>query len=318
MPRPAGFSWPWGEVLALLDGAAPGARVLNLETSVTRCGDFSPGKAIHYRMNPPNVPCLSAARPDVCVLANNHVLDFGPRGLEETLDTLADAGLRTAGAGRDEQEARRPAVVPVGAGGRVLVFSFGMPSSGIPRGWAATDVRPGVDLVAEATDAAAAAVAGRVRRAKQQGGRSRRFGPLGGRTGATTSPATRSVSRTPWSTAASTSSTGTPRTTPRPIEVYRGKLVLYGCGDFIDDYEGITGYEQYRDDLRLAYFASADPDTGALTDLRMAPLQARRLRLERAAHQDAEWLGRVLGRIGGRFGTRCDTGPDGELVLRWA
>lgn len=317
VPRPAGFSWPWGEVLALLDGAAPGARVLNLETSVTRCGDFSPGKAIHYRMNPPNVPCLSAARPDVCVLANNHVLDFGPRGLEETLDTLADAGLRTAGAGRDEQEARRPAVVPVGAGGRVLVFSFGMPSSGIPRGWAATDVRPGVDLVAEATDAAAAAVAGRVRRAKQQGDvavASVHWGPNWGY----------DVSRHEIRFAHALVDGGVDVVHghsshhPRPIEVYRGKLVLYGCGDFIDDYEGITGYEQYRDDLRLAYFASADPDTGALTDLRMAPLQARRLRLERAAHQDAEWLGRVLGRIGGRFGTRCDTGPDGELVLRWA
>jgi len=28
---------------------------------------------------------------------------------------------------------------------------------------------------------------------------------------------------------------------PRPAEVYRGKLVLYGCGDCIDDYEGISG-----------------------------------------------------------------------------
>ena len=49
---------------------------------------------------------------------------------------------------------------------------------------------------------------------------------------------------------------------PRPIEVYRGKLVLYRCGDCIDDYEGITGYENYRDDLRLLYFASIAPGTG--------------------------------------------------------
>jgi hypothetical protein len=37
---------------------------------------------------------------------------------------------------------------------------------------------------------------------------------------------------------------------PLPIEIYRGRLVLYGCGDLIDDYEGIAGYEQYCDDLR--------------------------------------------------------------------
>jgi poly-gamma-glutamate capsule biosynthesis protein CapA/YwtB (metallophosphatase superfamily) len=28
----------------------------------------------------------------------------------------------------------------------------------------------------------------------------------------------------------------------RPVEVYRGRLILYGCGDCIDDYEGISGH----------------------------------------------------------------------------
>jgi hypothetical protein len=26
------------------------------------------------------------------------------------------------------------------------------------------------------------------------------------------------------------------------------------CGDFLNDYEGITGYERYRGDLALMYF----------------------------------------------------------------
>ena len=43
---------------------------------------------------------------------------------------------------------------------------------------------------------------------------------------------------------------------PRPVEVYRGRLVLYGCGDAINDYEGISGYGQFRGDLRLLYVAS--------------------------------------------------------------
>ena len=30
----------------------------------------------------------------------------------------------------------------------------------------------------------------------------------------------------------------------RPIEVHRGKLILYGCGDFINDYEGIGGRKE--------------------------------------------------------------------------
>src|SRR5690606_31723745 len=136
-----GFAWPWGDALEVLDHAAPDVRIVNLETSVTRSDEFAPGKAVHYRMNPANLPALSVARPDVCVLANNHVLDFGRSGLAETLDTLAGAGLATAGAGSDLDQAREPASVPLRAGGRVLVFGLGMPSSGIPPDWAATPDR---------------------------------------------------------------------------------------------------------------------------------------------------------------------------------
>ncbi|MFG2394173.1 CapA family protein [Streptomyces lavendulae] len=60
---------------------------------------------------------------------------------------------------------------------------------------------------------------------------------------------------------------------PRPLEVYRGRLILYGCGDLVDDYEGITGHKQYRDDLRLLYTARLDKDTGALRGLRLTPFQ---------------------------------------------
>lgn len=93
IPRPVDFSWPWGDALPVLDAEVPDARVVNLETSITRSDEFAPGKAVHYRMNPANLPCLRAALPDACVLANNHVMDFGRWGLEETLDVLAEARL---------------------------------------------------------------------------------------------------------------------------------------------------------------------------------------------------------------------------------
>jgi poly-gamma-glutamate capsule biosynthesis protein CapA/YwtB (metallophosphatase superfamily) len=92
IPRPASFSWPWGDALPVLEKAAPAVRVINLETSVTRSADFAPGKAVHYRMSPDNLPGVAVARPDVCALANNHVLDFGQQGLRETLGSLARAG----------------------------------------------------------------------------------------------------------------------------------------------------------------------------------------------------------------------------------
>jgi poly-gamma-glutamate capsule biosynthesis protein CapA/YwtB (metallophosphatase superfamily) len=94
IPRPVPYAWPWGEALAVLDELSPDVRLLNLETAITTASNFAPGKAVHYRMNPANAECLTVARPDVCVLANNHILDFGPDGLAESLYTLGGLGLR--------------------------------------------------------------------------------------------------------------------------------------------------------------------------------------------------------------------------------
>ena len=117
IPRPVDPAWPWGEALAIIGEAEPDVRVVNLETSITGDGDFAPDKGIHYRMHPDNIGCLTAAGLDVCVLANNHVLDFGIAGLTETLEVLHAAGLRTAGAGRNAAQAWRPAQVDAGQGG---------------------------------------------------------------------------------------------------------------------------------------------------------------------------------------------------------
>src|SRR4029453_17016197 len=91
--RPVAPAHIWGDALEELERIAPDARIINLETSVTTSDDSWPGKGIHYRMHPGNVDCLPAARVDVCVLANNHVLDYGRAGLGETIATLTAAGL---------------------------------------------------------------------------------------------------------------------------------------------------------------------------------------------------------------------------------
>ncbi|MGP3984152.1 CapA family protein [Streptomyces sp. KR80] len=315
IPRPVDFSWPWGDALPALDDAAPDARVVNLETSITRSGEFAWGKSVHYRMSPANIACLTPARPDACALANNHVLDFGHQGLEETLDALASAGVRVAGAGRDGSQARRPAIVPVDGDRRVLVFSFGMASSGIPDVWAAAEDRAGVDFVPEVSDAAAAEVVERVRQVKRPGDVAVASIHWGSNWGY-------AVSRDQIHFAHALIDGGVDVVHghsshhPRPIEVYREKLVLYGCGDFIDDYEGITGYQEYRDDLRLLYFVSVEPDTGRLVRAWMAPMQARQMRLRRASSKDAEWLRATLDRVSRGFGARIALEPDGTLTLR--
>ncbi|UGY92295.1 CapA family protein [Streptomyces gobiensis] len=315
IPRPVDFSWPWGDALSVLDEVAPDARVVNLETSATRRGEFAAGKAVHYRMNPANLPGLAAVRPDACVLANNHVLDFGHQGLEDTLDALAGAGLRVAGAGRDLSGARRPATVPVTGGGRVLVFSFGMPSSGIPRSWAAGEERAGVDFVPELSDAAAAGIADRVRQTKQPGDVVVASIHWGSNWGYGVSDEQVHFAHALIDGGVDVVH-GHSSHHPRPLEVYRDRLVLYGCGDFIDDYEGISGYEEYRDDLRLLYLVSVEPETGKLAGMRMVPMRARRMRLEHASGKDSEWLRATLDRFSRGFGARVGRQPDGTLTLR--
>ncbi len=102
---------------------------------------------------------------------------------------------------------------------------------------------------------------------------------------------------------------------PRPIEIYRGRPILYGCGDVIDDYEGVGGHEAYRADLRLLYLTRTDPATGELVSLQMIPLRVRRMRLERAPRDEAEWLRATIEQASSRFGLRVVTRPDDLLEV---
>ena len=104
---------------------------------------------------------------------------------------------------------------------------------------------------------------------------------------------------------------------PKGIEVYRGRPILYGCGDFINDYEGISGYEEYRSDLVLGYLTTFDAGSGALTSLVMLPFRTWRFRLNRATKSETEWLARRLGREGRDLGTEVHIAEDGSLTLGW-
>ncbi len=312
IPAPVDPSWPWGEALSVLESNAPDVRIVNLETSITRSAAFEPGKAVHYRMHPANLPALAVARPDVCVLANNHVRDFGRAGLEETLDVLHGAGLRTAGAGRSAEEAYAPVALPLPHGGRVLVFALGAGTSGVPAGWAATADRSGVAYVPEPTPAVAAAAVRRIRQVKRAGDLVVVSVHWGSNWGYLVPRDQRRFAHALVDGGADVVH-GHSSHHPRPFEVHRGRLILHGCGDFIDDYEGIPGYEQYRDDLRIAYFVTLSAGTGELTDLRMVPLLARRMRLEPAPPEDRAWLHRTLDRIS--HGAHLTVAADGALTL---
>src|SRR5207247_7305278 len=78
--RPVSFDYVWGEALQELERAEVDLRIVNLETAITSAETCWPDKAIHYRMHPLNIGCLTAASISGCALANNHSLDWGRAG----------------------------------------------------------------------------------------------------------------------------------------------------------------------------------------------------------------------------------------------
>ncbi|GFG75830.1 CapA family protein [Mycobacterium botniense] len=308
---PVDFAWPWGEAAALLDEVAPDVRLINLETSITADGEFAPGKTVHYRMHPDNIACLTVIRPDAVALANNHVMDFGIRGLADTLRALDEAGLRGVGAGLTVEEAECPAVVGLPHGRRVVIAARGTESSGIPHSWAAGINRPGVALLADLSDQAADEITGRVMALKQPGDIAIVSVHWGSNWGYGVEPAQRRFAHRLIDAGIDVVH-GHSSHHPRPVEIYRGKLIVYGCGDLIDDYEGIRTHGSFRPELRLLYFARTDGDAAALL---MVPMRARRMRLERATRDEAEWLRSTLEQVSRPFGTRVRLTSDGALTV---
>jgi poly-gamma-glutamate synthesis protein (capsule biosynthesis protein) len=315
--RPVDFAYIWGEALAELEARSPDLRVINLETSVTTSDEAVP-KGINYRMHPANVPCFRAAAIDCCVLANNHVLDWGVEGLLETLDTLQGAGMATAGAGRNLEEAERPAVLEVAGKGRLLVFGFGHPSSGIPGDWAASEGRPGVSVLPDLSRHSAKKAVDRVRRWRRLGDLVVASIHWGGNWGHAIPRQQREFAHRLVDAGAADVVHGHSSHHPRAIEVHEGRPIFYGCGDFINDYEGISGREEFRSDLVLAYFLTLDSSSGRLRRLEMTPFRTRRFRLERVAKRDAEWVRATLDREGRKLGTRVELASDGTLTLGWS
>ncbi len=316
IPRPADFSYVWGDALLEFARVAPNLKIINLETSIANSDDYLE-KGINYRMNPENIGCLTVARIDCCVLANNHVLDWGYAGLTETLEVLEKSEIKYAGAGRDSDEASMPSVLDLPQCPRVLVYSYGHRSSGIPRNWAARPDRPGVNLLEDFSNETVRDIRRRVKSLKAKNDIALFSVHWGGNWGYEISEGHQAFAHSLIDTAGIDIIHGHSSHHFKGIEVYKNKLILYGCGDFLNDYEGISGYEEYRDDLGFMYFVHWDAGSERLAGLTLIPTQIRHFRVNRASAGDALWMKSVLNREGRRFGTSVVSGDHGSLILQW-
>lgn len=316
IPRPLSVDYIWGDALRELEYAEVDLRIANLETAITSAQTPWPEKGIHYRMHPQNIGCLTSAKISACALANNHVLDWGYDGLSETLKTLEAAGIAHAGAGNDAEEAMQPAVLDTAGNGRLLLFSFGSRTSGIPEVWKATGISPGVNLLDDFSTTAAR-VADQMRAYQQPGDliiASIHWGSNWGYEipGDQIMFAHRLIEE------GIAIVHGHSSHHVKSVEVFKDRLILYGCGDFLTDYEGISGYEMFRGDLALMYLIEIDSLNGELITARLAPMRMRQFRLERASAADSEWLCNLQNELGAQFSTGARLEKDNSFTLEWS
>jgi len=316
IPRPADFSYIWGDALDVFARAQPDMTIFNLETSITRCLTPWPGKEIQYKMNPANLRCLTVTPVDCCALANNHVADWGFAGLEETLESLRRVGIGYCGAGTNADAAWGPFIKVLDGGTKIVVFSFGSSTSGVPDEWAATPLRSGVALLPDLSRTTVGRITKLVERAKHENDIVVVSLHWGGNWGYAIPDEFRAFGHDLIDLAHVDIVHGHSSHHPRPFEVYNGKLILYGCGDFVNDYEGISGYERYRDDLALLYIPRVEPSDGHLIELEMRSFQMRRFRLKNATPADVEWVRLTLNRTGEQFGVEVVSDEGGGLLAR--
>ncbi len=118
----------------------------NLEGPMCNVGEKHPGKAgisLHLRSTPCAASALADAGIDVVSLANNHTVDYGVAGLDQTIKLLDGVKIAHAGAGRDLAAARQPALLEVN-GLRIALLSY---TSVCVLPFAATANTPGAAMV---------------------------------------------------------------------------------------------------------------------------------------------------------------------------
>jgi poly-gamma-glutamate capsule biosynthesis protein CapA/YwtB (metallophosphatase superfamily) len=317
IPYPVSDSYIWGDAIEELERISPDLRLINLETSITKSNDYWENKGIHYRMHPENIACITAAKIDYCSLANNHILDWGYSGLKETLETLQKGNVKSAGAGHSLLEAGAPAVMKIEGKGRVVVFSYGLVSSGISPSWAALEDRHGVNLLKDLSNKTIKSIKEKVEEVKQQRDIVVVSIHWGDNWGYDIPSEQIEFAHKLIDGNGVDVIHGHSSHHVKGLEVYKDKLIIYGCGDFINDYEGIGGYEYFRGDLGLMYFVSVDPSTGKLVQLQMVPTQIKHFKVNRPSRAGALWLKDVLNREGKKYGTRVKLNKDYILTLQW-
>lgn len=296
--RPA--SYPWGDTLELLRSAD--LCVCNLECVISDRGSpWSPTpKVFHFRSAAKNIAVLVEAGIDAVSLANNHVLDYGREALLDLSLLLRKAEISYAGAGRNRAEAREVAVIESG-GMKVglLAFTDNRPD------WEAGEDHPGVWYVPVALDNA------RMHRLLDlvETARDRvDFLVVSAHWGANwgTSPPTkhREVGMALLDAGADIVF-GNSAHVLRGVELWRQGAIIYGSGDFVNDY---LAHPLERNDESCVWKLDVAP--GGLEKISLYPIVIRKLQARLARNLMAQEILSRMSRLCSQLGTTTSYNVD--------
>ena len=292
--RRLGPTHPWGDLLPLLNEAD--LTIMNLEC-VIACGGRPWSrwpKVYHFRADPFAITALQIAGADCVTLANNHVLDYEEEALREMLDLLERGGIAYTGAGRDLEEARRPALLEA-PGMRIAVAAF----TDNEAAWAARPGRPGTNYIPiTLEDRALGPVRDSIARAKEEGADlvvfTVHWGP---NMVQRPTPQFRRFARAVIDAGADVFF-GHSAHIFQGIEVYRERPIIYDAGDFVDDY---VVDPELRNDWGLLFRLEVD-GTG-VRGIELIPVVIRHRQVNRAVGQAHAAIAERIERLSAELGT---------------
>ena len=295
-----GFDYPWGNVSPVLNKAD--LFLINLEftlTTETRPMETGPNKPFNFRADPSVVKTLEAGGVDFANVANNHILDFGNTGLQDTLEILDRASIAHAGAGMDLASARKP-VILTADGVRIGIVSF----ADYPQDWAATRTTPGINYTRVSVDSPHFETIERaISEVRQQADLvifTIHWGPnMRARPTEAFQEFARKVAA-----AGADIFWGHSAHVVQGVEVYDGKLILYDTGDFVDDY---YVEEDLRNDLTALFLVKVAPPS--IESLEIVPVQIGDMQVNLAEGQERKWIVQRLASLSEELGTSVPTPP---------
>lgn len=260
LPIPASPTDLWGDALEPLLASQADLSLFNLETAVTSRDCWVP-KTYNFRMHPAGLDVLTAAGIQCVSLANNHVLDFGLPGLLETLQALAQRGIAACGAGLNARDAAAPTPLPLPGGRRALVFAMACGNSGCCPWDAARSHRPGIAWLPDLEPATASAVCHHIQHYRRPDDLVLVSIHWGGNWPEQVPDAMRRFAERLVRQAGVQVIHGHSSHWPSLVEPIDEALVLYGCGDVLNDYEGRPDLISRRGDLGALFVVDFDART---------------------------------------------------------